>query len=500
MPEYSSGLYDVGDQHPLFIPAVWRKVLACFPEMESCQLDVTYGATQIGWIVRERMNFIPNKQTWIEATFSRSLGMLWYLHEYKVPVPHGKTPNFSHILQFCVDNNLLDILLFFTSGLFTFYSHNEVKVNPLQFCPSLDRAIRRNYLEIVRYCLYKFPIQREKMLSSKKTLIRVMQLNLMEMLQTIVPRLCRITNFEIVKVAVVQGFRQMVEYAFTHLDASYLNRDPPKDLVIAAAQHGHLRILQLLEQRNSDQSIPQEAYNAAFVNGQVRVCNYIHERYKYQPGEKELVDACRKGQYEVIMTLPMSTFFTDECFEAAVAEGRNFRLVQLLHDRRPEYKFKSSLFRSAVLSGNSDVANIVFEYGRFKKLPKDIEEEIVQRRMSSTLFLLAALGFPVYNEKTFLVAAKRCDLEIIGEMVKDPSWKLTEKTINQALGSIYVSTEPELTRREAHCFISQNYRRWLEEHERHQREIPVPEPPKKRKAATPLIRSPKHVVKPRLNT
>ncbi len=490
MPIHEKGLdYPGQDGHPLFAQDLWRSVLMCFTEMEAIQLDTTYGGTQTAWMIRDRMVSVPGPKSWVEGVTARSLGMLIYLQRYKVPCT-----NMEDIIQYAVDYNLMGILLFFTCGEFEFVDLSGLPIK-VRSSPFLDRAVRRNYLDLVRYCLVRFNDQKSNLLrKSPATVERLMRQNAFEMLQLIVPHLTQIVNWNGVKWAVMQGFRRVVRFALDQMDPLYITDAPPRFLLVDAAAQGHLKILKLLAERVNGQ-IPLEAYRAAFNKGQVEVCIYIRSLFpEYLPLEKDLVTAAGLGHFEVFNALPPSVYIPDACFEQTVALSGNHKLLTLLSNRRPTYDYTKKLVTLAIQSGHCDMVILIFKYGELKKLNKKDDITMVTKHMHASLaffhnsFKEKTITYNVYNVTTFLEAARICDLPIMKAMLESKSVPLTEANFQKALASIYVSSENSDTRLMAYTFVEKAFQNWkLNPPVIVEVELPPTPPPKKRKSAEPLV-------------
>jgi len=441
-------------EHPFFLPDVWQTVLKCFAEMEAIHLDCIYGSPQIGWLISERTAAIPSKYTWLTATVSRSLGMLIYLLKYGIPCP-----DLEDIIQYAINKNYMEILVFFTYPEFKFYDGTglEMKMN---LSLKLDQAIQRNYLNIVKYCLWRFPKNRERMIRKPvPTLTGVMTRNLLPMLKIIVPQLMCIPNYAGIKAAAKAGFKSLIQYALLHMDPLYLQKDIPDDILIEVAKHGRLNILPLLVE-NRKGFIPLEAYQKAFARGHVDVCRYIHELFpQYLPSEKDIVEACTFGHHEVIMSLPEVIHIPNICFHKA-AQGNNPILIEILQEKKPQYKFQTRLLTSAIHSGNSQVFLTVFYCGKFKNkpLPPKIEIELVNRHMRQALSILHTMKYQVYTEEGLLAAARVCDLEIIKDILEIGKVEPSEKAIQNALSFIYVSSETLKKRGEAFTYLDHKFK------------------------------------------
>lgn len=456
--EFGTDHEKIVNEHPLFIPDVWRTVLLCFTDMEAFQIDAIYGRTQVNWLIRERMVGMPSADCWPLATGARSLGLMLYLYQYKIPCT-----DYDDIIQFCVDKNMLEILLFMACKQFEFYDGNGMPIKS-QFCPILDKAVKRNYLTIVQYCIHRFHPKEKFLKKPVPTLNRVMQQNLFDMFKTIVPYITKLLNYHGIEVAIRQGYANIVEYALENLDQTYLGTEIPNSLLTIAAQNGRIKILSILKSKLNG-FIPQEAYNAAFSNGHVQICNYIKKRFpNYVPGPTEMNNACLAGHVEIMKTVPGFIHIPDSCFEKA-AKSPSLELIGVLKQLRPNYKFKSKLLHLAIQGGISGVCMAVFHAGKYKKIPPNCELELVRKRMRTPLLLFNRFKFPVYNEKSFLEAARICDTDILSDMIKDQKFcaSINEKVIAEALGYIYVSSETEAKRGEAYTFIDHHYKKWKAE-------------------------------------
>lgn len=458
-------------EHPFFLSQIWRSVLKCFSDMESLQLDCIYGNHETNWIITERITSIPSCQTWLMAASSRSVGMMIYLLKWGIECPY-----IEDIIQYAADNNHLDTLVFFTSSDFEFRDSSGMRIRQ-NFCPELDRAARRNHMDVVSYVLWRFPHSTAKML--KKPLVLVLQLmknNYLDMVKMLVPRVTLITSYAGLKAAATLGHKDMVKYALNHLDPLYVGSEIPDDILVSAAKNGNLSILMVLKRKRGG-FIPIEAFHQAFSWGHVAVCRYIQKRFPhYFPRDKDIVDACVHGHHEVMSLVPDNMHLPKVCMEHA-ARSHNYRLIKVLKKKMPDYKFKTKILRDAIRSGNSDVCITVFDCGGYKELPKDCEVDMVCRRMRKALRMFHRLGFPVYNEKSLLEASRICDLKIITDIVEEGKIKPSENVLRQALSFIYVSPENVDVRGQTFAYLDNYAKKLHETRELESASVAVEQPP-----------------------
>jgi hypothetical protein len=437
------------NQHPLFLPQVWQTVLSCFVEMEAINLDCIYGCPQIGWLIEKRMSAIPSSQSWLLATYTRSLGMMIYLLRFGI-----SCPDIEDIIQYAINKNYMETLVFFTHPEFKFYDNAGVPLK-MNLSLQLDKAICKNYLNIVTYCLWRFPRQKEKMLKKAlPTLSYIMSRNLLPMLKLIVPSITKIPNFSGIRAAACLGYKSLVEFALQHINTSYTQSDIPNDLLVSVAKKGHLNVLTLLMEYRKG-FIPLEAYQKAFAHGHVEMCRYIQKKFPtYQPSEKDIIEACTYGHHKVIELLPDTTFIPKICFDRA-ARCDNPMLLNVLHRKRPDYKFPSRLLTAALHSNNSQVFLTVFLH--IKQIPPGMEIELVTRRMRRALLMLHRVGQTVYTPDGFLAAARNCDLEILQDILEVGKVQISNKIVEEALSLIYVSSETLTKRGEAYTYLDQRF-------------------------------------------
>ena len=443
---------EIMSSHIVFLPEIWRTILWCFTDMEAMQLDCIYGAPQANWIIQERIPSIPSTQTWLVAALHRSMGMMIYLLKY-----HIACPQIEDIIQFAADKNHMDTLVFFTSECFKFCDNEGLPLKK-RFCPSLDKAAKRNHLQVIRYVKWRFPQDTAHMIKRPLvTLSYVMERNLLDVLKELVPDVTLITAFTGLKMAIIRGHRTIVKYALQHLNDLYVGTELPDDLLVAAAKNGHLRILKLLKKRRKNGNIPLKAFQQAFSWGHVDVCNYIKKCFpSYLPTQKDLIDASLHGHHEVLSMVPDTMHIPSDCMENA-AKSQNHILIYVLTQKNPHYKYQPRLLSMAIRSGNSDVCLAVFDCGKYTKLPVDSEIEMVNRRMRKALNIFHNLGFNVYTEDALLEASRICDLPIIQDIISS-GLKPSVKVVRECLNYIYVSSESTKCRMEAFTYLDNQCR------------------------------------------
>jgi hypothetical protein len=437
--------------------------------MESVQLDCIYGNTQIDWLISKRITSIPSNQTWLLAAASRSIGMMIYLLDWGIACP-----NIDDVIQYATNKNHMDTLVFFTSPEFKFMDSDGIPLKT-RFCPVIDKAVKKNHLELITYILWRFPNSRATMLKKPlPTLLYLMEHNLLSMFKKIVPAVTLVTTYSGLNVAATKGHKAIVKYAIDHLDPVYVSTTIPDDILVSAAKNGHLDILMILKRRKRGM-IPVEAFQQAFSWGHVRVCKYIQKRFPhYLPTEKDLIDACIHGHHEVMSLVPEAMHIPSICIEKA-AKSKNHRLIYVLKKKKPNYKFQPKILSDAIKSGSSDVCIAVFDCGHYNKLPTGCEVDMVSRRMGKALRIFHRLGFAVYTEDALLEAARICDLDLIKDILITGELEPSEKVVQEALSFIYVSSETTERRGEAFTFLdkffAQTKKRSREEESDHNRTV-----------------------------
>lgn len=442
MPIITEGLPAQSD-HPVFEPCIWRAVLACYTEMQAVHVDMVYGSTQTRWLVQERMVEIPSSNTWLSATLQHSLGMMLYLRHWQVECPHQED-----IIQYATDHNQLDILLLFT---------NKSSVDPWyvpKFCPHLDHALKKNYKDVVRYVLWRFPNVQEGMLDKPvRTLERVMAHNLVNMFRLMVPRLTLVTSVRGLNTACCKGHLELVKYAVDHLDSNYFPNIPEQALVLAA-KHGHLKLLKFLKRRTHDQ-IPVDAFRQAFSWGHLRVCQYIQKRFRhYVPNKSDIIDACKHGHHLVMQLLPSSVAIPAECMGYA-AESQNYHLIYTLKKLCPKYSYTPALLKQAACKGSEDVCIALYDAGGYNltHLPAGMDVTLTTRRMYKALEFFHQLDFEVYHEKTLVEAARICDYRMLQTILKH--YRPSHAVLENCLSFIYVSSAPHVEQSNAYSLLHQ---------------------------------------------
>jgi len=437
--------------------------------MESIQLDCIYGNTQVDWLVQHRITYIPSHQTWLQAAVSRSIGMMVYLLQWGI-----ECPNIDDIIQYATDKNHMDTLVFCTSPEFKFLDGDGMPLKT-RYCPLMDKAAKKNYLDVMSYILWRFPHGKPTMLKKPlPTLLYLMEQNLLPMLKMLVPVVTLITTYSGLKAATARGHKAVVKYAIQHLDPLYISTDIPDDILVTAAKHGHLGILMVLK-RKKNGKIPVEAFQQAFSWGHVHICKYIQRRFpQYLPTEKDLIDACTHGHHEVMSLVPEAMHIPAACIERA-AKSQNHQLIYVLRKLKPKYTFQPKILSEAIRSGSSDVCIAVFDCGQYQKLPTGCEVDMVSRHMRKALQMFHRLGFMVYTEDALQEAARICDLDLIKDILEEGKLVPSEKVVQEALSFIYVSSESTERRGEAFTFLDtffkQSKKRGREEDSDHDRAV-----------------------------
>lgn len=462
MHEFECGLR-ISEQHTFFVPEFWCQVLSCFSDMEAIHLDTVYGNTQTKWLVRHRMHEVPGPATWLQAVKFRSIGMLMYLQQFQVSCPH-----FNRHVQTACNLNHVDTLLFFIQ-----HQHNikdEFGESVTLDCPTLDRAISRDYSCIVRIIINTFPRQKDRMLMYPgQVMYKVMSRQLFGMLKLIVPQLTKIYQIQCLQVAAKKGYKSMLKYALQHLDKHYLSlKHLPVDIVLAAAKYGHLNVVKLILKVTKQTIIPEIIFQTAFEYGHVKLCAYIHKKqaerkteylHEYIPQEKRLLSASAQGHYKMfqylrkkytvrttttttttvasfssLCTLPFD--IPEKCLVNAI-QSKEFRMIDVLCHLKQDFQFTPAIFQEAVRSADSRVMCIVFSKGKYKQLYNVIS--MVGNHMRKALQFFNKLKYNVYNDQTLLKAAQICDVGIIKDCCESKRYKPSKNVLLEAQSYVYVS-------------------------------------------------------------
>jgi hypothetical protein len=434
MPCHIEGLKAnrVHGKHPLFIDSIWRVVLMCFSDMEAIHLDTVYGCHQIGWIMRERITEIPSKHSWVSAVTMKSIGMLIYLMKYKVPCPE-----IEDLIQFSVDRNHLQTIYFFLDPMNVFYDGHGDSIKE-KGCPCLDKACTKGYVDMVKIITGIYlKSHRNKLLKHPiPTITAVMSKGFLEILKLLVPHITDITMTQGLKSAALYNHEEVFEYALKHLNPGFIPCIPDSVLITASGK-GRLNILKMcLDHSNS--FIPLEAFNAAFVCGQIEVVQFILSTHPtYMPSEEVLIETCKNGCNHIISSLPGNIPIPSECLSVS-AKSKNSTLIYTLKKRLPTIVFKKSMLYDAIKSGVSEVVIAVFECGNFKSINSSMKILLVTKNCVKALEFFHGIEISVYTDETLLESARLCNVSIIEDIFKSglvPS----EETIDESLRRLYVS-------------------------------------------------------------
>lgn len=425
----------ITDDYELFIPELWRNILSCFYDLQAVQLDFMFGSPQINWLVREHMKWLPGTQTWINATKEKCLGMLVYLQEYRVPCTQ-----LTDLVQYCVNECDLKMLLFYTSKDFLFYDNNGEIIDNIK-TPYIDRALKYN-IQVVHYVMNRFPNNEIKIIKTNKVLIWLIKYNKLLVLQLIIPKLMKITKYEIFIEGIRKNSYKSIEYCLKHLDFTCLKHIVPTELLSEAAQYGHLQFLKLMLQINSNfgvNYIPEDVFFRAFSYGQYTVCKYIKSKGNYAPGTSQLMDICKRGYDTMLDFVDITHKINDESYLRAAIRSKNSKMVRALKNIMPTFKFRPTLLTAAAHTRDSDMLITVFDCGLYSKLPKQIPELIVKYQMYKALTWFFTLKLFNYTESMLLEACRICDDTIINSIIQSEAFLLDDDLVKKCMSRILVA-------------------------------------------------------------
>jgi hypothetical protein len=420
---------------------IWRSVLNCFPFSDAFNLDAHYGTTQRPWLLQERLLELPGRRTWEHAAISGSVALLFYLMDYRVPCP-----DLNEIIQYSADTNLFQNLLIFLYPQHKFYDLSG-QVLDYPNAPSLDIACKQNNLEIVKLILSLYSTSGSKpfLLEPLDTITEVLAGGHEQILRVLVPRYIMITTTEGLNMAARNNHVASFVYALNHVDTSFI---PvlTDDIYVTAAQYGHVDILKAAVSFSETNYIPKPAFSAAFRNDRESAVVYILTLNPgYLPSDDDILHTCKNGHCNLIMKLPAVCKLPEGCL-AMACKSKSSTLVQFLHKKLPEEKFRQSMLWDAVNTGNTQVIMAVFEFGKFTSVSSKLQTILVANDCRDTLEYFHKSGVDVYNNLTLIEACRLCNIGILEKITASPNFYPTSVIIQEALGLLYLSSKEERSR------------------------------------------------------
>lgn len=382
---------------PVFM--IWRRVLACFSDMDAVHIDCVYGCTQINWLIRHRITALPSSYTWTMAAKAHSLGMMVYLQTYAVPCT-----NINDIVQYALDCNYVRMLVFMCDPDFNIQGSSAIQ------SPRLDTALRHGYYEAVTYVLFRF-----SSIEIKRPDFVVQHLaehGLLRMLRLIIPRVMLVPSYTCLIGAITKGSYATLTYCLQHMDTSVCNTTVlPPDLLICAAENGRLRELVMLAERQS-QYVPDEVYHRAFQAGQLEACAYLRTlNPRLRPSLEDIDVVCTRGFEHMVRSLEFNVSVHGKLIIKAI-RSKNSELVRTLTNKMPHLSFKSTkqnLLLVAANTGDATMLLTVFDVGKYTTVPNSVITACVEHGMHRALKLFRSLDLFVYTETMIIEACRMCD-------------------------------------------------------------------------------------------
>jgi len=406
---------------------IWRRVLACFSDMDAVHIDCVYGSTQVNWLIRHRITALPSSYTWTMAAKAHSLGMMVYLKTYSVPCT-----NINDIAQYALDCNFLRLLVFICDfdikvaagaagpvGERSSRRSSSPSTSTELVCPRIDSAVRHGYADCVKFIMYKFAnveIRRPEFVIQ-----HLAEHNSVDMLKLIVPRYRLVPSYTCLLGATRKGSFASLKHCLSNMDSTCCDISVvPPDLLVVAAEHGRINELVLLADRQK-QYVPDEVYHRAFQAGQVEVCTFLKTlNPRLKPSLDDIEVVCTKGFEHMIKSLEFNVSVHGKLIVKAI-RSKNSSLVRTLVQKMPHLQFKSSkqnLLLTAANTGDSDMLLTVFDVGKYSTVPSAVINSCIEHSMHRALRVFRKLDLFTYTEPMIIEACRMCDDVMLSLILK----------------------------------------------------------------------------------
>jgi hypothetical protein len=230
----------------IFQPDFWRRVIKHMDEYQAAHLDYLFGGILTKEIWQDMIMVSPDIYTWIYAVKHRLMGLLFYLQHYKIPIQnvHDESHGlFELLLQWSINMNHLDVVLFLTHDQIPIYADDEQIISWRKLVPKLDVAAISGYTNMLYYiydCYQGLPQVSRFIVHSQQVLCGIIKNNFIHTFAFLVPRIISIQDIRVILYAIKYKNSHMIESCMKHIDTSYIHLLSAEDLLsIYSHQQSH---------------------------------------------------------------------------------------------------------------------------------------------------------------------------------------------------------------------------------------------------------------------
>lgn len=413
--------------------SLWNSILDCFTLGEAAHLHFIYGDGDCQQMVQNRFSGVPNAETWLDLVQSRSYGLLLHFQTAQLPCTF-----YHRIVQYCIDEGLLVLLVFFTSGHYTFYDENQ-QVILANACYRIDEAAVDNHLLLVRYCLARFPNLGHRMIRKPRdTLLRLIRLRAKSMLQVLIPQYLKIEHVDRMLATIETGDFDIFSWCAEHWCVPQVRfpDDVIPTLMPKICEHQNWSVLHWILTRQLAVTPSSKVLQVVYLTAPLEVVKYVEQCYPFLRIDPETFKAClEKGRYEVVKhtsdpypPLP----WTYPLFKLAV-RSRQLDLVQFVRHQLHGVVVSTRFFKSVIeqCSSNDDALILcLFCWGEFTSVTPDVVLRCIHKKLYRMLEFLYQCNLLPLSETFFYAVCDEADCrmltlfvaERIPELCTHPDW------------------------------------------------------------------------------
>lgn len=400
--------------------SLWNSILDCFTLGEAAHLHVIYGDGDCQQLIQNRFSGVPNAETWLDLVQSRSYGLLLHFQTTQLPCTF-----YHRIVQYCIDEGQLVLLVFFTSGHYTFYDENRQVIRATA-CYRIDEAAVDNHLLLVRYCLARFAHLGHRMIRKPRdTLLRLIRLRSMSMLQVLMPQYLKMEHVDRILAAIETGDLDIFTWCAQHWSVPQVRfpDDVVPTLLPKICEHQNWSVLNWIMTRNLVVSPSPKVLQAVYLTAPLEVVQQVEQRYPFLRIDPETFKAClEKGRFEVVQhtSVPYPPLpWTYPLFKLAV-RSRHLDLVQFVRQQLHGLIISTRFFKAVIehCSSNDDALILcLFCWGEFTTVSDDVVLRCIHKKLYRMLEFLYQCNLLPLSEPFFYAVCDEADCRMLTLLV-----------------------------------------------------------------------------------
>jgi hypothetical protein len=366
------------------------KILKSMDIYTAVEIDSLFGSKFTNKLIREEKNLSINSNTWISSVANRSIGMLMYLHKYKVG-----SDILPKLIQFCINKNEFEMFIFFTMTENKFYNQHgkEVSLESLLQNLYLDKAAKKSFFNVVAYYFWIHENIQKPILKpfrkSVETISFLIENDKLKTLKMFVPKFYFISDLLPLKNCIIENKTNMLRFCLNNTKPGTNNITVPNELLKACFFNSELTNIKLIInflRKNSNSKvnlIPDTIFQDAFADGKTKFVEYMLKiSPKLTPKAETLARACVRNHKEIIVTFYKNQYLPIECLNKCIEMNVDYHILDFVCSRLQMGFQRNYKYLEKLIDSNNAKGAIVFWYHaryKYQDVPSYILEKIQQK-------------------------------------------------------------------------------------------------------------------------